>query len=88
MGEAIHTGTGLDLDDGEELLDDSAEYKNIDDLMNLELTSSLNVNNRILTVAEQRVKSRKNLRLQDFLNKPLPSAHYEPVDNQTEVLAS
>lgn len=55
----MHTGTGLDLDDGEELLDDSAEYQNIGDLMNIQL----NVNNRILSVAEQRVASRKNLRL-------------------------
>jgi len=34
------------------------------------------------------MRNRKNLRLQDFLNKPLPSAHYEPVDTSTENLAS
>ena len=83
----MHTGTGLDLDDGEEYVDDSAEYKDIDAL-NVDLTSSLDVNNRILTIAEERVKNRKNVRLQDFLNKPLPSHHYEAVDNETEVLAS
>ena len=35
LGEAMHTGTGLDIDDGEELLDDNAEYQNMNDLMNV-----------------------------------------------------
>ena len=35
LGEAMHTGTGLDIDDGEELLDDNAEYQNMGDLMNV-----------------------------------------------------
>ena len=54
LGETMHTGTGLDLDDGEELLDDTAEYKGVEDLMNLDVTTQtqLNVNNRILIVAE------------------------------------
>ena len=59
----MHTGTELDIDDGEELLDDSAEYNDINDLMNLQLSNSVNINNKILTIAEEKVRSRKNLRL-------------------------
>jgi hypothetical protein len=32
LSEALHTGTALDLDDGEELLDDNQEYKDIDSM--------------------------------------------------------
>jgi len=40
------------MDDGEELLDDTAEYSNIGDVMDLSLDSQVNVNNKILVVAE------------------------------------
>jgi len=56
----MHTGTGLDLEDGEELLDDTAEYKDVEDTMNIAISSQININNRILTVAEEKVKSRKH----------------------------
>ena len=52
LGETLHTGTALDMDDGEELLDDTAEYSNIGDVMDLSLDSQVNVNNKILVVAE------------------------------------
>ena len=35
----MHTGTMLDLEDGDENLDDTAEYEGVADLMNLDITT-------------------------------------------------
>ena len=46
----MHTGTADDINDGEELLDDSTEYKDVN-MMLLQLSNTLNVNNKILSIA-------------------------------------